>query len=64
MGSGPQNPRKLYCFQFKKFDDKKLGSLTWFVGGHCFREKESIEFFDFSVFRTDPDKYFKASLFV
>lgn len=43
---------------------KKLESLTWFVGDHCFREKESTEFSDFSGFRTDPDKYFKASLFV
>lgn len=42
----------------------KLGSLTQFVGDHYFREKESLEFSDFSGFRTDLDKYFKASLFV
>lgn len=43
---------------------EKIGSLTWFVGDHCFKETQSTEFSDFYGFRTDPDKYFKASSFV
>lgn len=43
---------------------EKFGSLTWLVGDHCFKETESAEFPDFYWFRTNPDKYFKANLFV
>lgn len=43
---------------------EKFGSLTWFVGDNCSKETESTEFPDFYGFRTDPDKYFKTSLFV
>lgn len=43
---------------------EKFGSITWFVGDNCSKETKSTEFLDFYGVRTDPDKYFKTSLFV
>lgn len=43
---------------------EKFGSITGFVRDRCFKETERRELPDFYGIRTDPDKHFKASLFV
>lgn len=63
---------KVKCKVYTVFNSKssmiriheKFGSITRFARDRCFKETESREFPDFYGFSTDPDKHFKASLFV